>query len=1032
MISVIQSRLRLSFLAATVVVANILASETASANPHTDWKRIETPHFEVLFDSKHYLFAKEVAKYAESSWQALIPLLRAWPDKTVILIDDDGDSANGMAMGFPFPQIHLFPAPPAPGDSIADTGSWTYELVLHEYTHVLNFEPAHGFFRFARTIFGSIIRPNLVLPRWYLEGLAVELETRFSPFGGRLRSANFTAIPRAMVQDNQLRQQDIARIGDVSNPEWPGGSRPYLMGGMLWNHLANQNLSLIGELNDHYAMRVPFFIEAPLESRLGKNWQELLDDVYTGIETKAVQQLETICAGGQVSCNDGSKLGETSTYTRSPVISPDQSALAYVAREHNHDSVIWIASRSSPESRSNATKPPLFSPLNAVRVGDPESVNRVSWHPSSTHVLYDAIDSFGRYEHRTDLWSYDRERKKTTRLTNGWRAREPSVSPSGQLIAFVQLGAGSTDLAVAKLELAADGTLKTSNPKVLYQPPKGHRISWPEFLDDATLIFSERTNEASEELRSINFSTLPETKSQPETTNQSVVRLLPTGGDATYPRLISAADGAPMLLFASTRNGVNNLYSARVNGTVGGTAGWTTGGAASSVQLEDIRPLTNSTTRAWVGDLDKQTGHLIFSRLDGSGSRLRFLNAEERSSIPGKIDGQLPKVEPLISPPRTTFPIPESKLAESDLVAKDVSYWPYFIPRYWMPYAAFVPGGAFLSASTSAGDPMGRHSVAASISTDTRHTKPNIFASYLNSTSDVRFAVLADDFWQRLSSSGFDRRTTTADISGLFFIPRLSNSWRGEFGIHHQRSEIPTTTATDVRIRGGLRTGILWQSLSQKGLEISPESGGVFRLSHSRYIPEFGNQVYDKTDITASTYLSRVSHPGALGWLAERHVIALTTSASWLPALDRLLLGPSSISLPIESIALGAASSSFVMRGYPTGTFLARKYVRTSAEYRLPFSYTYKGFGTLPGFIRRWHAAFFADAVAVEGAFFDFKADAYRSSQIEDIYSAVGAEVRLDSTLFYHLPIQFIFGVHMGFNQRANPNGAYPVISIAL
>jgi hypothetical protein len=30
------------------------------------------------------------------------------------------------------------------------------------------------------------------------------------------------------------------------------------------------------------------------------------------------------------------------------------------------------------------------------------------------------------------------------------------------------------------------------------------------------------------------------------------------------------------------------------------------------------------------------------------------------------------------------------------------------------------------------------------------------------------------------------------------------------------------------------------------------------------------------------------------------------------------------------------------------------------------------------------------------------------------------------------LPVQFIFGVHMGFDKRVNPNGAYPTISISL
>lgn len=41
--------------------------------------------------------------------------------------------------------------------------------------------------KFFKTFLGSIVAPTLLLPRWWHEGIAVEMETRFSNFG-RLRS----------------------------------------------------------------------------------------------------------------------------------------------------------------------------------------------------------------------------------------------------------------------------------------------------------------------------------------------------------------------------------------------------------------------------------------------------------------------------------------------------------------------------------------------------------------------------------------------------------------------------------------------------------------------------------------------------------------------------------------------------------------------------------------------------------------------------------------------------------------------------
>lgn len=981
--------------------------EAANANPHIDWRKIETEHFEVLYDSRHYQLAKDVARSAESAWLTLAPVLRTWPDKTVIVVDDSGDQANGMATGFPFPQMHLYPAMPSPGDSISDTGPWGLELVTHEYTHVLNFQPAHGIFNFARSIFGSIIRPNLLLPRWYLEGLAVETETRFSPSGGRLRSPNFTALPRAMIQDNRLRREDIARIGDVYDPEWPGGIRPYLFGGLIWNHLAKMNLSMIGDLNDHFAKRVPFFIETPIEERTQKSWQQILDTVYSELEAKAVHQIDVICEGGVVGCNDGTRLGESGFYSRSPTLSKSGNSLAFFAREHNRDSVLIIA----PRSDSTKASEKVFDLKNVVRAAEPDGSNRVSWLPDETAVIYDAIDSFGRYEDRSDLWAYDRERKRTKRITNGWRAREPGVSPNGKQVAFVQLTPGNSHLAIASLKRdPKTGDFSAAEAKVLYVPEAYNRISWPEFISNDKVVFAERDQAGREVLKILAIDSKSNSPiGKPQT--------LKSGGDASFPRLVSDSRGRRHLLFASARNGVTNLYLGRLT---------------SDEKLEFVAPVTNTTTRVWVGDLDAKTDTLIFSRLDGDGSHLRALAKSDRDLMTPIARGELTKIEPLVDPPAENYSPPDAGLSSEVLKEQDFNVWPYLVPRYWMPYAAFVPGGAYLSASTSAGDPMGRHSLAASVSTDTRHSKPNIFAAYSNATTDVKYTLLVDDFWQRLSTSGFDRRTTTSDASGLFFVPSLSNSWRGEIGINHQRSEVPTTTATDIRIRGGLRAGILWQSLSQKGHEISPEKGGVFKFSHARFLPELGNQVYDKTDLVLGTQISKTSHPRWMGWLPDRHVLAVSSNVSWLPALDRLLLGPTSVSLPIETIALGATSTSFVMRGYPTGTFLARKFVRGSLEYRFPLSNVYEGYGTKPAFLRRWHAAVFADAVTVEGAFYDFAIDGYRVSQFGDLYSAAGVEARLDSTLFYHLPVQFVLGIHFGFDTRANPNGAYPVISIAL
>jgi hypothetical protein len=984
------------------VAFSLFSAASEAADPHIQWQKIETEHFEILFDSRHYQLAKDFARHGETAWKTLVPVLRTWPDKTVVVIDDSGDQANGMATGFPYPQIHLFPATPAPGDTIGDTGPWGLELIMHEYTHVLNFQPAHGVFHTLRNIFGSIVRPNLLLPRWYLEGLAVEMETRFSPSGGRLRSPDFMAIPRAMVQDNILRREDVARIGETNIPDWPGGSRPYLLGGLVWEKLARENLSIVGDLNDAYAKRLPFFIDGPLEDRRGMGWQGYLESVYDDVEKRSTGQIEEICENG---CVEGKKLGENSFYTRSPVLSRTFDAngaaksLAFITREHNHDSVIEILDRSESGA---------FDVSKVIRAAEPTGASRLTWTPDAKALIYDGIDDFGRFESRSDLWSYDRVSLKTTRLSRGLRAREPDVNRSGEKIVFVQLTPGHSQISIADFSRSADGTFVLSPAKVLYSPVGETRVSWPTFVGKDFVIFVERNADGKEVLKVVD-------------PVSGATRTVDTGGSATFPRVVMDPKSRSRLLFASNRSGITNLYMADISRE----------SSYRDLAVTNVKPITNSVTRAWVGDYDVVTENLIYSRLDGDGSRLRISTTGDRSLNQSLRDEKLPKIPLLIERPEPKYVLEEATLPAAQLDKHDFNVWPYLVPRYWMPYAAFVPGGAFLSASTSAGDPMGRHALSASISTDTRVGKPNFFAAYSNSTTDVRYTILGDDYWQRLS--GLDRRSTMADLSGSFFVTGLSNNWKGEAGLSRERSEIPLSSGgTDVQTKSGPRLGLLWQSLSQKGYEVSPEKGGYFRISHARYMAELGNLVYDKTDINGTKYFSKVSNPTVLGWLPDRHAMNLSAGISWLPGLDRLLLAPSSVSLPVETIALGSSSTSFVMRGYPSGALLARKLLRSSFEYRLPLSVSYHGFGTTPALIRRWHAVVFADLVTLEGAFYDFGGGTYRRSELGNMFGSAGVEARLDSTLFYHLPVQFIFGVHMGFDKRVNPNGAYPTISISL
>gem|GEM_PF-6004985 len=982
----------LSFLMTTAVfVSGLLLTAVTSAfaaPPSIEWRRLETEHFEILFDARHEQLARIYAQHAEAAWMTLAPALRAWPDKTVILLDDSVDAANGAASGFPYPTIRLWPAAPVPGESIADIGHWSHDLFIHEYTHVLNFEPAHGLWHPLRNIFGNIVRPNILLPRWYLEGLAVEMETRYSSHGGRLRSPDFLATARAMALDGTLRREEISRVNEVSLPDHPGGARPYLLGGLLWNKLSRERLKVVGDLNDHFAESLPFLLDPALEKQIGKSWAQLLEETYSEIEARARQDQLRVC--GAQACVEGQAFGEPGFWTRSPTLSPSGDQLAFLTREHNRDAVLRLSTRTADAWST------------AERKTDARGATRLSWLPDGRSILHDGLETFARFSERTELWRYDLDSKKRVRLSFGGRLREPTASPDGRHAFAIQLRAGGTRLVRVRLpadEAAAEREFAENSPgliEVWHEPAGEERLSWPVIWRDR-VYFIERKLDARDELWSLPLNASPAER----TPTRHLPQFTSFGFLQTSSRL--------GLMFTSAQSGISNIYA--WNG-------------------EQVRPLTNTSTRAWAATHDVTRDELIYSRLDGEGSRLRRLTRADREAMPALKLSELPRTAPLVEPLWPVHQPPEPDLG--DLQSEEFTAARYMWPRYWMPYATLLPGGAFVSATTSVGDPIGRHTGVGQLSTDTRIGKPNVFLSYSNFTTPIRFTLMGDDAWDVLS--GLDRRSTSADLTAQFFIPGLSNSWSAALSVSRLRTELSTSgsgsSASDVRLRAGPRVAIAYQDVSQRGHEISPESGRMARLAYQRFLPDLGGISYEKTDFSIAEFLSART-PG-LSWLPSRHALALNAQASWAPQLDRLFLGPSSISLPIESQSLSSLGSTFVMRGYPSGSFIGKKILRTSAEYRLPISRPERGFGTWPLFMQRWHAAVFGDLLTLEGAVYDWEAKGYRLREVGHMYGAVGLEARLDATVLYHVPIQFTFGLHYGLDKVANPNAVYPVISFTL
>lgn len=939
-----------------------VCESTFASDPSIEWKTIETPHFSLIFDSRQQRVAQIYALKAEQAFAATAPTFGVWPEKTVIYLDDSTDLANGSATPWPYPTINAYPVLPLSNEVVGSYGDWGLELLTHEYTHILNFTPANGVMKPLRWVFGSIIAPNVLLPRWYSEGLAVEMETRYSKYG-RLRSSGFLSIARAMAAEGKLRDEDIGRINE-SIPDFPGGNRPYLMGALIWDELTRKaGDKIIGELNTAYSRRIPFFLNAPLNDRLGVNWRDVLNDAYDRVEKRTLAQIEVINAAGEMKERLVAREGY---YSRSPAVSPNGAHLAFISQTVDTDDLVMIAPRSGV----------TFG--RAKRVAEGIDVNRVSWLPDSSGFIYDAIDTVNRYYSYSDLYrcDLDGDRCRTKKLTRALRAREPVVSPDGRALVYVQNTTGSTRLVASLI----DGT----SARVLFEPPLQTRVSFPTFVSADELVFAQRRADGVETLRYVR---LKENPSGGLIFASAPTEILTEYAPARLPSMTSRG-----LTFVSDKSGVSNLYVA-------------------DSSLKSARALTNTVSRVLDAAVDQQTGDILYSRIEASGAALFSVSANDAATLPATP----PTVAPLID---TTYPGWTVPAVRPQMTVEDYHPSKWLLPRYWFPYAYLLPGGIYAQASTSGQDPVGRHSYGLTAAYDSLSRKPSVFGSYANATwKYATFLLAGQDVTEYLYSSGLQRKTTAGAVQSSFFLPSLPNRYRGILGWEY----LATDAQNYLTVRNGASLGLSYTNVSQRGYQISPESGGSASIVHRHFFESLGNIGYDQTDVSLSKYVD---------WLLpEHHALAFFSNFAWAPALNRTILGRSTVGGNFQN---GLIQNAFVMRGYQTGVFLGKDMLTATLEYRFPLMYSYRSFGTAPLFFRRLHAALFVDGITLDGVSFRSDVNAYQREQFGAFHVGTGIELKADTTMFYFMPVQFILGGYYGLDRTLNPDGFFPFIGLGI
>ena len=970
-----RSRLfRLAAPVAVVLTLGLAPRADAANDPNILWQTIETPHFRIHFPSQGRPVAERVADLAEDIHTRLVPAVGWKPSEvTELLLADQTDSANGSASSLPYNAVRLNITAPDDLSPLGDAEDWYLELVTHEYTHILHTDHITGLPALANAILGKTFSPNQVQPRWALEGLAVFEESQRTA-GGRLRSAIWNMYMRGdVLEDN------VAQLDEFSNSvrRWPQGNIWYLYGSFFMRWIAETyGEEAIRKMIDDYSRQVvPYAVNRSVRRATGKTFEELYPAWVAALRKVYGAQTDAVRARG---IRQGVRITQAGQNARHPRWIPNGAwpghggDLLYF-RDDGHSTAGMYA---IPVSRDPAT-----GKITGAREADRELLIRVSGESTVSFApdggaVWDSVAPFQNLFAFNDLFrappgtrSPNGMEGRTTRLTEGFRATEPDVSPDGRRVAFATNHRGTTYLQIARL--TADGVEDVKNivPGAIFDQAYTPRWS----PDNRHLAYSSWSHGGYRDIRLV------------DTTDGSYVEIAhdraQDGGPSFSP------DGKYVFFHSDRAHGIDNIFA------------W-------EIATHRLRQVTNVTTGAFQPEVSPDGKTLAYIGYTHRGYDLFAMALDEKEWLdpPPYIDDR---------------PVETPEPKHHAWKVKPYNPLPTLAPR---KYGVTLGQGNFGNAATvtvGGSDIVGHHSYAASLTSEFERPELQGSVSYVYGRLPLDIAVGA--FRSIAPRGGFAlgsaRPTWISEVTGFdtgvsYSLPREFDSQ--SFAVSYSVARTGGDLGTNAASFNPYET----PQFPQRGLVTFLHLGWAY-ANAERYLwsvaneKGFGTNVnFDFTDPSIGSEFKGFSTSANIEWFQlmpwlRHHSLALHggtgTSGGSYPGRGAFYVG-GFVDLPaIDSVRNTLIQGGIVLRGYPTVAEAGRSYALANAEYRFPILNIDRGPSTLPFFLNRITGTVFLDY----GSAFD---DAFTAK----FKTGTGAELWNDFTIGYIQSFTFRLGYARG------------------
>ncbi len=952
--------------------------QAAQIDPSFKFSTIETEHFLIHYHQGLEKLAHKSTGMAEEIHNLLTSTFSWTPvEKTHLTLIDSSDISNGFATVLPYNSIYIYTVPPMPDMSIGQYEDWLKLVITHEYTHILTMDPVRGYSKVMRNIFGktmpgsdplsfllffATVPPNILLPRWWLEGTATWAESQYNQMG-RGKSTYYEMIFRTAVADDNLLSIDKIN-GEI--PYWPAGGSVYIYGLALQRFIARYyGAEELGGLNIAHSGRAPYFINGAAVKVTSKNYVSLYRDMLSELRKEHSKKIDILKTASLTDINtfDINIKGERLT---NPRISRDGKFLALNNRDpHKHESIVIVDKNGQKQT---------------TVIDRLVSDHNITWSPDGQRIFFTQAEIHRTYNLYQDLYSYDIKKNRLKRLTDGMRVKDPDISPDGKTFAFVTVAADKQSLAF----LDADGSEESLNIVSQYQ---GMRVSGPRWSTDGkSIVFS---------VRDLNGKTsLQIYSSAKNSTGKTLEVILEDTFDNIYP---TWSPDDRFIVFTSDRTGVYNLF-------------------AYSLSEKKIYQITNLIGGALQPEISPDGKRIYFSSYDSRGFKIAWIDyvpEDWRTKIGPVIKIDWPSDKEIAvykteSNSKKSENLEPEKLSGENVKGQGRQYSALasLLPRFWLPTIRSDPDGPVLGAFTAGRDVLGYHTYMAEagrgVSGQNYYDITYIYDRFYPTLRLSAYAL--PTLYSRLSDSGdnlYEKRSGFIAGVSLPLTRLLESNYTLRFGYHRKRRELLQKTGSTSKEglggkifeekRDNVFAGIEFNNALRYPYSISREEGRIISLYYRNYSKTL------RSDVNSQEYIGSYEE------------FLRLTGHSVLYTKLKAVISKGDINRRQEVGGIPNESLDFPLRGYPSRLRTGKHVATATLEFRQPIVYPLRGINTKPIFFDKLHIAPFADAGIVWNKKTDFN---WKKVDI-----GVGVEARFDLMLGYRFRITPALGIARGINR---------------